>query len=150
MHARARIGIVLAIAVCSTGIAPSFYRDGKYRLGPCFKYFRELEAGALPRTEMDDQCILYASQGIDVLPFAFLIGFLVIGFGILFRLARVRDLSIAALVGATSTLIAGVVGFSFSGLEPWAVFLDPGLYMASFLTAAFGVFLLLVDRRVSA
>ena len=68
----------------------------------------------------------------------------------LFLTARISDQSherIAVGVGIASTLLAALIGFAISGLDPTLVLTDLDLYSCLPLTIAFGVIFGKLERR---
>jgi hypothetical protein len=151
MLTRVRIGFALSFVVCTGALAPSFYWEAGYRMGPCPAYIRQLDAGGpVAGPLLHHHCIPYDSDGRNLLALAYVLVLLAIGFGLAFRVASSRSYMNTATVGATSTLVAAAIGFAVSGAPMGDMFVGWDLYAVAVFTTLYGLTLQLLHMRVAA
>jgi hypothetical protein len=141
------IGLLIGVVLCATALTPSFLHAG-----PCSRYDEQLGFTASSPTNPYGvvACCLFDNRpSHDVLPLAWLFGFLVAAFALMFRISKSRPAWRIAMVSACGVLAAGVIGFSASGLGLLLLFGDPGLYVAGVLVFVAGLLMATLDRRVA-
>jgi hypothetical protein len=149
MRALPKTGATIGIAIATAALIPFFMHEG-----PCDQYAAELglsNANIAPDPYGQITCDYFGFEpSAAVLPGAYLIGLLVLAFGVAQRIAKSRDIALLTMISLSSGLLAGVVGFAASGLSIFLLLTDPGTLFAVAIAFCIGLIVRWVDRHVAA